>query len=197
MRHKYETHGIVLARLPLGEANASITLLTRELGVVRARAQGVRARGAKLAPALATFAESSLVLVRGREGWRLAGAVLEENWFKRLARAAPRRRAARVSGLLLRLVAGEAHDPALFSIMRGFFEALAALPLSKNFDTEEDMHEAAEVLAALRILKTLGLDVGKIPGAPAEFTRTALATVVQHAPAYIQRINHGIAASGL
>ena len=87
MRHKYDTRGIVLSRLPLGEANAFITLLTPELGLVRVRAQGIRMPGAKLASALATFAESSLVLVRGREGWRLAGAVLEENWFKRLERS--------------------------------------------------------------------------------------------------------------
>src|SRR5487761_2292548 len=123
MRHKYETRGIVLARSPLGEANAFVTVLTPELGLVRARAQGVRKSGAKLAAALATFAESSLVLVRGKEGWRVAGAVLEENWFMRIERAAARAAAARVSGLLTRLVAGEAHDPALYPVMKGFFEA--------------------------------------------------------------------------
>mgnify|MGYP001567250827 CR=1 FL=1 len=77
MRYKYETRGIVLSRAPSGEANAFITLITPELGLVRARAQGVRKPGAKLAAALATFAESSLVLVRGKEDWRIAGAVLE------------------------------------------------------------------------------------------------------------------------
>src|SRR3989338_9216530 len=96
MRHKYETRGIVLSRSSLGEANAFITLLTPELGLVRARAQGLRRSGAKLAAALPTLAESSVVLVRGRDGWRLAGAVLEENWFARIQRAAARARAARV-----------------------------------------------------------------------------------------------------
>src|SRR3989338_1283612 len=114
MRHKYETRGMVLSRSPLGEANAFVTLLTPELGLVRARAQGVRRSGAKLSAALTTFAESSVVLVRGREGGRIAGSVLEENWFKRMQNAQQRRRASRVSGLLLRLVAGEAHDAALF-----------------------------------------------------------------------------------
>jgi len=51
MRHKYETRGIVLSRSPLGEANAFVTLLTPELGLVRARAQGVRRSGAKLSAA--------------------------------------------------------------------------------------------------------------------------------------------------
>ena len=189
MRHKYETRGIVLTRSPLGEANAFVTLLTPELGLVRVRAQGVRKPGAKLASALATFTESSLVLIRGREGWRLAGAVLEENWFRRLERAASRRRAARMCGLLIRLVTGEARDPMLFPIIRGFFNALSELP--------EEVHEAAEVLAALRMLAALGLDVGEIPGEAAMFTESLLATTASDRTKYIARINHGIAASGL
>lgn len=189
MRHKYETRGVVLSRTPLGESNAFITLLTPELGLVRTRAQGLRSPGAKLAAALTTFAESELVLVRGREGWRLVGAVLEENWFKQLQHAAERRRAARVSGLLLRLVVGEAHDPALFHIVRGFFEALSTFP--------EDMHEAAEILAGLRILAALGFDVGGIQGEVSVFTPSLLAQITKDRAQYIARINHGITASGL
>lgn len=189
MRHKYEMRGIVLSRAPAGEANALVTLITPELGLVRARAQGIRRQGAKLAAALATFAESDLVLVRGREGWRVAGAILEENWFNRMRGGAPRTRAARISGLLLRLVAGEAHDPKLFPILNGFFSALAALP--------EDTHEAAEILAALRTLAALGLDTGELPGDVAAFTPALLAEVREKRPAYIARINRGIEASGL
>ena len=51
---------MVLSRAPKGEANASIVLLTQDIGLVRARAQGVRRSGAKLAAALATFAERVL-----------------------------------------------------------------------------------------------------------------------------------------
>ena len=189
MRHKYETLGVVLARSPLGEANAFVTLLTPELGLVRARAQGVRKSGAKLAASLATFAESHLVLVRGKEGWRVAGAVLQVNWFERIGRTEARAAAARVSGLLLRLVAGEVHDPALFGIVTGFFEALATLP--------EETYEAAEALAALRVLAVLGLDAGEIPGTASVFTPTVLAPVQKARTDYIARINHGIAASGL
>jgi len=189
MRHKYETRGIVLSRSPFGEANTFITLLTPEVGLVRARAQGVRRTGAKLASSLATFAESSLVLVRGREGWRIAGAVLEENWFTRIQTTSARNRAARVGGLLLRLVAGEVRDPELFSIMMGFFEALATLP--------EEIHEAAEILAALRVLAALGLDAGQIPGAVSEFTPSLLSEIKENRTGYITRINQGIDASGL
>lgn len=189
MRHKYETRGIVLARTPLGEANALVTVLTDDVGLVRARAQGVRRQGAKLAAALATFAESSLVLVHGKEGWRVAGAVLEENWFDRLTDAAPRACAARVSGLLLRLVGGEAPDPRLFGTVRDFFEALESLP--------EESREDAEALAVLRILAALGLDAGELPGEKGDFTPAMLAGVRTRRAEYIARINRGITASGL
>ncbi len=189
MRHKYETRGIVLSREPAGEANAFIALLTPDIGLVRARAQGVRRPGAKLAAALATFAESKLMLVRGRESWRIAGAVLEENWFASVRSAATRTRAARVSGLLLRLVAGEECNPTIFLIIAGFFKALAALP--------EDTHDAAEVLAVLRMLAALGFDAGEIPGGVSVFVPEMLAEITKKRTRYITRINRGIAASGL
>lgn len=189
MRHKYETRAIVLSRSPLGEANAYITLLTPELGLVRARAQGLRRPGAKLAAALTTFAESNVVLVRGRENWRLAGAVFIESWSRRIKLTEARSRAGRVSSLLLRLVAGEVHDSKLFPIVKGFFDALATLP--------EDTHEAAEILAALRILAVLGLDAGRIHGNASEFTRPLLTEILKNRIGYIARINNGIVASGL
>lgn len=189
MRHKYETRGIVLSRSPVGEASSFVTLLTPELGLVRALAQSVRRPGAKLAAALATFAESSVVLVHGRDGWRLAGAVLEENWFSRLQNADTRVRAARVSGLLLRLVAGEAQDTSLFFVTRSFFTALSELP--------EEMHEASEMLAALRLLSVLGLDTGELPGEVSAFTPSLLSAVAIDRATYIFRINRGIEASGL
>ena len=186
MRHKYETRGIVLARSPAGEANAFVTILTSDIGLVHARAQGIRRPGAKLAAALATFAESELVLVRGKESWRVTGAVLKENWFLCMRRAASRARAARISSLFLRLVAGETHDDALFPIINEFFRTLAFTP--------EDKHEAAEIFAALRMLAALGLDAGKIPeGTSAE----PLAEIMKNRKSYITRINRGITASGL
>jgi len=75
----------VLARAHTGEATTFLTLLTPDLGLVYARAQSLRKPGAKLASSLATLTESSVVLVRGKDGWRVTGAVLEENWFVRFA----------------------------------------------------------------------------------------------------------------
>ncbi len=189
MRHKYETRGITLARTSLGEANVLLAILTEDLGLVWARAQGLRKPGAKLAASLATFAESSLILVRGKEGWRVAGAVLERSWFAELGQADARRSAARVSGLLLRLVMGEGH-PELFAVIIGFFAALAGI--------SADDRDAAEALVVLRILAALGLNAGEIPGGVGgDYASEHLAAVAAGRPTFINRINRGIAASGL
>lgn len=189
MRHKYETRGLVLARAHTGEATTFVTLLTPDLGLVYARAQSLRKPGAKLAASLATLTESRVVLVHGKEGWRATGAVLEENWFTRLPSVRAREMVTRVSGLLLRLVAGEEQDAELFPIMRGFLGALTTLP--------EESHEAVEILAVLRLLATLGLDTGEIPGDTSIYEPPLLSEILENRTKYVMRINTGIASSGL
>lgn len=186
MRHKYAVRALVVGRYPIAEESASVLLLTDELGLIRARAQSVRKTSAKLSHALQTFSECDVIVMRGKDGWRLSGAVLVENWFQKMAPNA-RERAGRVVGLLLRLVPGESADSTLLEILSGFFVALTTL--------SEEEHEAAEALAALRLLRALGLDAGTMPdetgyGAAAF---SALGERVQ----VIARINRGIEASGL
>ena len=189
MRHKYETRGIVLARVHTGEATTLLTLLTQDLGLVVARAQSLRKEGAKLSASLPTLAESQLMLVRGKDGWRVTGAVLEENWFLRLPSIAAQEIVGRVSGLLLRLVAGEAQDSELFPIMKGFLHSLATLP--------DNLYEAIEILAVLRMLAVLGLDTEEMPDDLSVFAPSALAAILEDRMAYVARINNGIVASGL
>lgn len=189
MRHKYETRGIVLSRAAVGEANTLVTMLTRELGLVRARAQGLRRSGAKLAAALATLAESEAVLVRGKEHWRLAGAVLQEGWFAKLTDRTERERAGRITTLLLRIVGSEMGESDLYDILIGFLHALAEAP--------RDLHDAAEILAALRIVRSLGFDDGEALGGANDFSTELLARVAAERSAYVLRVNRGISASGL
>jgi DNA repair protein RecO len=179
MRPKYPTRAIVLARSPLAEESALITLITDEVGLVRARAQGVRKSGAKLAASLATLAESDVVLVAGKEGWRLSGATLVESWFKKLS-PAMRKRAGHMSSLLLRLVHGESPDPALLDIFKTFLSELTVI--------EERQHDALECRAALQVLAVCGVDAGTLP---------TLEEISKDRVRYVARVNHGIEASGL
>jgi recombinational DNA repair protein (RecF pathway) len=162
MRHKYSTSGIVLARTPLSEASSLVTLLTPDVGLIRARAQGLRKPGAKMAGSLQTLMESEVMLLRGKEGWRLVGALRSRDWFGELIRPA-RMRAGRIASLLLRLLSGESADPIVFSIFIQFLRSLENIQ-SLAGDEVDAMQDSAECLAALRILHILGVDAGEIPG---------------------------------
>ncbi len=175
----------MLARTPLAEAGLLVTVLTPDLGLIRARAEGARRSGAKLAHALQTLNETELMLVRGKEGWRLTGAVLSENRFTTLTREA-RTCVARVANLLMRLVHGETGDPALHTL---FVEFIAALPVCT---TQEVAH--AESLAVVRLLHALGFDAGEAP--PTGYGSSALLYADTMRTELISRINRGIAASG-
>lgn len=188
MRPKYPSRGIVLARYPAGEANATLAILTPEFGLVKAHVQGIRKPGAKLAPALQTFSQCEAILIRGKDGWRMSGAVLAENFARALSPSA-RERAGRIAALILRLVRGERADPGVFFIFSSFLAALKRLP--------EDVHEIAEVTAALGIVNDLGLDDGEVPEDAFSFSESALRTLVALRRDYVLRINRGIAVSGL
>ncbi len=175
MRHKYGTRAVVLGRGAAREAGLTLTLLTEDMGLVRARAEGLRKPGAKLASALQTLCECEVTLLRGREGWRLSGALLTENHFNLLSPEA-RAAAARVAGLFLRLMPPDAHEPGFFALYRDFVHSLADLT-AEQLDT-------AECSVALSLLVMLGLDSG-----PVDMTKARNEIVV--------RINRGIAASGL
>ncbi len=188
MRPRYGTPGIVLARSSLAEASALVSILTPEFGLVKARAQGVRKPGAKLASALQTLAESDLIFVRGKEGWRLPGANLGRNWAAELS-PGEKRRAGRIALLTLRLLHGESHDPSPYLIFKGFLEVLSGLP--------EEEADAAETLAALRLLRALGFDAGDMPGEEGDYGADTLAEAKEKRRDLISRVNRGIAASGL
>ncbi len=175
MRHKYLTRALVLSRTGVRESGVLLTLLTEELGLVRARAEGLRKPGAKLASALQTLSESDVTLVRGKETWRLSGALLVRDRFRELTPAA-RTRAARFGGLLLRLMPHDSSDAVFYPLYMTFLESL--------LEGDDDVQDRAECVAALTLLVALGLDEGPVDDT---LPRDVL----------IRRINRGISASGL
>lgn len=188
MRHKYSTRAIVLGRSPSGEESLSASLLTEDFGLIRARSQGARKLGAKMSAGLQTLSSSDVTLLRGRDGWRMAGAVPEVNWARELD-AEGRLRAARVLELADRLIRGEREDTELFSVIDGF---LRALPERGSED-----QDALETLAVVRLLHALGLDAGELYGEAGDFSEEAIEGARSARAALISRINRGIAASGL
>ena len=151
MHHIYQTEGFVLRTRPAAEESKVIRLMTKDLGVVDARAQGVRRGASKLRFALQEFSYCKVSLVRGKEVWRIVNAVPLENAFF-ILRDKPEALAtvARILLLVGRLVSGEEEHAELFDIVRASIESLANDTLTR----EETL--LAESIFVLRILAALG-----------------------------------------
>lgn len=76
----YTTEGLILKRSDLGEADSLFTIYTRDFGKIRALAQGIKKRGAKLRGHLEPLSLSSISFVSGRNGPRLTSAVLQSSF---------------------------------------------------------------------------------------------------------------------
>lgn len=171
MYEKYHTDAVVLRHRPAGEADAVVALYTKDFGLVRARVSGARAERSKMRYALQTQALSSVSLVRGSRGWRVAGARAQSRFLRMQA---PMCAYARVADLTLRLIAGEECNPYLFETLSRMREALMVLP-------EET--EIIELLAVARILWALGyIPAEAIPADLTTHTRFDLEACTALAP---------------
>lgn len=70
----FHTTGFILGHEDRGEASRFISIFTKDFGLIRALAQGVREQKAKLKFSLQDFSWTHLDLVMGREFWRITSA---------------------------------------------------------------------------------------------------------------------------
>jgi DNA repair protein RecO len=147
--HIYHTEAIILNSKPVGEAGKFVYVLTRELGLISAKAQGVRLLNSKLRFSLQDFSLTEVSLVRGKEVWRLTGAKLIKK--NNLLKNYPDNFLVifRLGKLLLRLLHGEEKNEKLFEL---FFQTLTFLDQPLTLAELKTL----EIIAVLRILRTLG-----------------------------------------
>ncbi len=151
MHHIYHTSGFILGSNASGEANRAFRIFTKDLGLVKASAQGVRHLKSKLRYSLHDFSFCELSLVRGKELWRVTGASKHINIYEAL-RSNPEMLAvfARVFALLERLLSGEEKNTVLFDYLS---EAIR-FALSKKQSPE--LVRNFEYILVLRVLSSLG-----------------------------------------
>lgn len=144
MYQKYHTEALVLGSRERGESDRVYALYTREFGLVRARASAVRSEGSRMRYALQHYALVRVSLVRGKNGWRAAGALAIDGIQPGKGSAV----FARVAGLVLRLVAGEERNDFLFD----------TLTHARAFLTRGDvqMVPTVELVCVARVLFALG-----------------------------------------
>ena len=150
--HKiHHTEAFILGSRHKGEDSKMLALYTRELGLVHAHAQGVRKLSSKLRFVLQDFSRVNIDLVRGKEIWRVTTAVPvhADSFSYRSVHA--EKIIARVSALLMRLVAGEDPNEEVFRAFMRIHEFLD-MDVKSNLDD----YRAIELLSVSRILIALG-----------------------------------------
>ena len=134
-----------------GENGKIFSLFCRDLGFVKAHAQGVRKVNSKLRSHLADFSLAKVSLVHGKNFWRLIGAAADKNYFQ-IFKSTPSKlkTMANVVRLLERLLHGEEKNEMLFDLVKNGFDFL------ENLLTEKKTILAFETVLVLRILHRLG-----------------------------------------
>jgi recombinational DNA repair protein (RecF pathway) len=142
----HTTEGFILKSANFGEANKYYFIFTKEFGLIRASAQGVRFLKSKLRYGLEDYSFCQVSVVRGREIWRLTSAEkkLDLKDKEKLLLLS------RIFFLLLRLLHGEEKNDLLFDSVREGMTFLANNELSLA-----DLGNL-ECILALRILSSLG-----------------------------------------
>jgi DNA repair protein RecO len=149
--HIYTTDAFILESQLSGEADRYFTLFTKDFGLIRATARGVRLAKSKLRYSLQELSRSRISLVRGKEVWRITSARIEENLFSKYRNQKPvLYLIAQISTLIKRLVGGEEKNEPLFMIVSDVISFLE----SKTFSDQELKY--VEIIAVLRILHNLG-----------------------------------------
>lgn len=145
MYQKYHTDALVLATRESGESDKTVALYTRDFGLVWARASALRSETSKMRYALQNFTYANVSLVKGKRGWRAAGATA------RLSAHGDRKRVgafARICELTLRLVRGEETNPYLFAALAEAHDAL--------MKSDAAARETVEIVCVARVLFALG-----------------------------------------
>jgi recombinational DNA repair protein (RecF pathway) len=146
MYDRYTTDALVLASFPRGEADKTLRLMSRDFGLVYARGISLRREASKLRYAAQDFSRIQAELIRGKHDWRFVGATLMADTH----RASPVGLAAfaRITALVLKLVAGEDHNEYLFDTLAQAHTALVR--------TEVPDAAIVEIVCVARVLYALG-----------------------------------------
>ena len=146
--HIYTMRGIILSERPVREADRIYTIMTRNLGLVRAAAIGVRKESSKLRGNLEPLSLSTISFVKGKDYWRLTSAEFIQN-----IPSIPM--IARPLALIEKLVQGEAPNPELF-------DAVEKSILSPElYDEMFETNLVSKILFHLGYLKESDMALGK------------------------------------
>ena len=149
MHHVYHTDAFVLHSRPHGEDSKTLALYTRELGLVRARAQALRKISSKLRYTLQDFSRAQVDLVQGKDIWRITTAVPLHSYKELRTDMLKERILARVLSVVLRLCPGEERSDEVFAAIEDTYTILELGPLSEHQARNIELFSVSRILIAL------------------------------------------------
>lgn len=152
MYQKYQADALVLGSRESGEADKVFVLYTKDFGLLRARASSVRSEKSRMRYALQSFARVEAGLVRGKRGWRLAGASTRRNAVGDVHGI---RAFARIAELTMRLVQGEERNEYLFAALAEAHNALMS-GQGRSASGGQNIFAIIEIVCVARVLFALG-----------------------------------------
>ena len=148
----HTTPGFVINSRGTGEAGKLLSIFTRDLGLIRASASGIRFEKSKLRPFIQDYSLGVFSFVRGKEFWRLTNAQEISDVNALSEKGAGKEFVVRVALLLGRLLQGEESHPELFETLNKLFLFLNLDGVNLN----EEQFRSLESLVVIRILHRLG-----------------------------------------
>jgi len=147
----YNTEGIVLGSFPVGESDKLFNIFTKELGLIQAKASGIRKLESKNRYGLQNFSFSVFSLVRGREIWRITNVNAGKNFFNIFK--TDRNKLNFLSDIVFiiqRFVKGEEKNEELFNLVKEFLSFL------QKEDLKNGEYRNLELIFYIKILNNLG-----------------------------------------
>jgi DNA repair protein RecO len=148
----YITEAIVCGSEDHNTSDKSYLLFSRDAGMVWATARSVREERSKQRYALQDFSHARLTLIRGKSGWKIAGAEPIVNVYTRATKRETRAMVMRVVQLLRRVMQGETPHEHIFD------DVIETLALGDHYDSDK-----MERLMFLRVLYALGYIAKEAP----------------------------------
>lgn len=165
----YTTPGFIIESRPKGEAGRLLSIFTRDMGLVRATAQGIRLEKSKLRYHAQEYSFGEFSFVRGKEYWRLTNASVDAGHMIGQIRSVDRQElVARIALVLRRLLHGEEAHAELFGHIQSAFDILN---VSKSLTPEE--MQMLESLIMFRLVRSLGY-VGSVESLGRQVTEDSM-----------------------
>lgn len=180
----YHTDMIVLGVMPSGEASNIYTILTRELGIVRAKAQSVRKVTSKLRFGLQYLSLGTIDLIRAKDFWRIVGVSNESSLVPTDITHKPLHR---IVTLLSRIVPQDEGSSDMYDTI------VSASDLFSVYQGTQ-YEEAIEIISVARILALSGYWDDALPVYEnTALLQTHLDDIMQAKKSYLRAINTAIA----